>query len=84
MNFINIHIFNLVRGPNIMKGYYRNEEATKATITEDGWLHTGDIGHYDDLGLFYVSDRWKELIKVNANQVAPAELEGTTFKLRSQ
>lgn len=60
-----------------MKGYYRNEEATKATITEDGWLHTGDIGHYDDLGLFYVSDRWKELIKVNANQVAPAELEGT-------
>lgn len=59
-----------------MKGYYKHEEATKNTITEDGWLHTGDIGHYDDLGLFYVSDRLKELIKVNAYQVPPAELEG--------
>lgn len=66
----------LVRGPNIMKGYYRNEEATKEMITEDSWLRTGDIGHIDENGLFYISDRIKELIKVNANQVAPAELEG--------
>lgn len=66
----------LVRGPNVMKGYFKNEEATKAMITEEKWLRTGDIGHYDENGLFYISDRLKELIKVNANQVAPAELEG--------
>lgn len=66
----------LARGPNVMKGYFKNEEATKAMITEDNWLRTGDIGHFDDNGLFYISDRLKELIKVNANQVAPAELEG--------
>lgn len=66
----------LVRGPNIMKGYFRNNEATSAMITEDNWLRTGDIGHFDEDGLFYISDRLKELIKVNANQVAPAELEG--------
>lgn len=66
----------LVRGPNVMKGYFKNDEATKAMITEDNWLRTGDIGHFDENGLFYISDRLKELIKVNANQVAPAELEG--------
>lgn len=65
-----------VRGPNVMKGYFKNEEATKGMINEDGWLRTGDIGHFNDTGLFYISDRMKELIKVNANQVAPAELEG--------
>lgn len=64
-----------IRGPNVMRGYFKNEEATKSMITADGWLRTGDIGHFDVNGLFYVSDRMKELIKVNANQVAPAELE---------
>lgn len=63
------------RGPNIMLGYFQNEAATKETIKKDGWLRTGDIGHYDEHGLMYVSDRFKELIKVNAFQVAPAELE---------
>lgn len=63
-------------GPNVLKGYYKNEEATKNTITEDKWLRTGDIGYFDENGLFYISDRLKELIKVNAYQVAPAELEG--------
>lgn len=66
----------LFRGPNIMKGYFKNEEATRAMISSDGWLRTGDIGHYDENGLLYISDRLKELIKVNALQVAPAELEG--------
>lgn len=66
----------MVRGPNVMKGYFKNDEATKEMITEDEWLRTGDIGHFDEDGLFYISDRLKELIKVNANQVAPAELEG--------
>lgn len=60
----------LVSGPNVMKGYFKNEEATNAMIQKDSsgkcWLRTGDIGHYDDNGLFYISDRLKELIKVSA------------------
>lgn len=66
----------LIRGPNIMKGYFKNDEATKAIITTDGWLRSGDIGYYDENRLIFINDRLKELIKVNANQVAPAELEG--------
>ncbi|QMW43941.1 hypothetical protein G4B11_007311 [Aspergillus flavus] len=64
-----------LRGQNVMKGYWRNPEATKATKTEDGWLKTGDVAFVDDHGKFYVVDRLKELIKVKGNQVAPAELE---------
>ena len=65
----------MIRGPNIMKGYLNQPDATKATITDDGWLLTGDIGHYDQDGHFYITDRLKELIKVKGFQVAPAELE---------
>lgn len=65
----------LFRGPNTMKGYFKNINATNETITEDGWLRTGDIGYYDENGFIYVIERLKELIKVNALQVAPAELE---------
>ncbi|KAL3491796.1 hypothetical protein BJX62DRAFT_224998 [Aspergillus germanicus] len=64
-----------VRGQNIMKGYWRNPQATKETKTEDGWLKTGDIAYVDTDGKFHVVDRKKELIKVKGNQVAPAELE---------
>lgn len=63
------------RGPNVMLGYFKNAAATEKTITKDGWLRSGDIGYYDESGLLYISDRIKELIKVNAYQVAPAELE---------
>jgi acyl-CoA synthetase (AMP-forming)/AMP-acid ligase II len=58
-----------------MKGYLDNPEATAATINADGWLQTGDIGYVDEAGYFYIVDRLKELIKYNAYQVAPAELE---------
>lgn len=58
-----------------MKGYHNNEEATKAAIVDDGWLRTGDIGHFDEDGQFFITDRLKELIKVKGFQVAPAELE---------
>lgn len=54
----------LFRGPQIMKGYYKNEAATKQSITEDGFLRSGDIGHYDEDGHFFVTDRSKDLIKV--------------------
>ncbi len=64
-----------MRGPNIMKGYLNNEEATKETIDDDGWLHTGDVAIVDSDGYFSIVDRVKELIKFKGFQVAPAELE---------
>ncbi|QIW96301.1 hypothetical protein AMS68_001819 [Peltaster fructicola] len=66
----------LVKGPNVMKGYWRREDATRDTMTADGWLKTGDIAYRDEKGMIYIVDRKKELIKVKGNQVAPAELEG--------
>ncbi|MBT8201684.1 MAG: AMP-binding protein [Acidimicrobiia bacterium] len=65
-----------IRGPQVMKGYLNNPGATAATIDEDGWLHTGDIGHVDDDDHWYIVDRLKELIKYKGFQVPPAELEG--------
>jgi len=65
-----------IRGPQVMKGYLNNPEATADMIDPDGWLHTGDIGRADVDGYLYVVDRVKELIKYKGLQVAPAELEG--------
>ncbi|XP_050442803.1 uncharacterized protein LOC126846937 [Adelges cooleyi] len=65
-----------VRGPQVMLGYHNNPEATASTIDSEGWLSTGDIGYYDENDKFYISDRLKELIKVQGYQVPPAELEG--------
>ncbi|XP_022250102.1 4-coumarate--CoA ligase 1-like [Limulus polyphemus] len=65
----------LISGPQVMKGYLNNPEATSLTIDEDGWLHTGDVGFYTEDKNFYLVDRIKELIKYKGHQVAPAELE---------
>jgi 4-coumarate--CoA ligase len=64
-----------VRGPQVMKGYLNNEEATRETIDDDGWLHTGDIAEVDSDGFLAIVDRLKELIKYKGFQVPPAELE---------
>jgi len=64
-----------VRGPQVMKGYLNNPEATASTVDADGWLRTGDIGVVDADGYLTIVDRLKELIKVKGYQVAPAELE---------
>lgn len=63
-------------GPNIFRGYWKNEAATKDSITEDGFFKTGDIGFQDEHHNFYITDRVKELIKYKGFQVPPAELEG--------
>jgi acyl-CoA synthetase (AMP-forming)/AMP-acid ligase II len=63
------------QGPQIMKGYLNNPEATARTLDAEGWLHTGDIGYFDEDGYLYIVDRLKELIKYKGMQVAPAELE---------
>lgn len=64
-----------IRGPQVMTGYLNRPDATAASIDEEGWLHTGDIGYVDDEGYFYIVDRVKELIKYKGFQVPPAELE---------
>jgi acyl-CoA synthetase (AMP-forming)/AMP-acid ligase II len=64
-----------VRGPQVMRGYFKRPDETRATLDADGWLHTGDLGHADADGDFYVVDRLKELIKYKGLQVPPAELE---------
>jgi acyl-CoA synthetase (AMP-forming)/AMP-acid ligase II len=69
-----------VRGPQVMRGYLKNPTATANTIDEDGWLHTGDIGHADEDGYFFIVDRLKELIKYKGYQVPPAELEAVLVR----
>lgn len=64
-----------IRGPQIMKGYLNDPEATARTIDVHGWLHTGDIGYVDDDDEVFIVDRVKELIKFKGFQVPPAELE---------
>jgi acyl-CoA synthetase (AMP-forming)/AMP-acid ligase II len=69
-----------VRGPQVMKGYLNNPEATANTVDADGWLRTGDIGIVDEDGYLEIVDRLKELIKVKGLQVAPAEIEALLLK----
>ncbi|KAK0287045.1 hypothetical protein LTR35_004515 [Friedmanniomyces endolithicus] len=69
-----------IRGPNVCLGYFKNEAATKEALSPDGWLKTGDVAVVNKEGLFWIVDRKKELIKVNALQVAPAELEAVLLE----
>ena len=65
----------LVRGPNVMKGYYRHPEATEAVMKDD-WFATGDVGYKDDEGHLFITDRKKDLFKLsNGKYIAPQQLE---------
>lgn len=68
-----------VRGPNVMRGYLKNSEATSASFTEDGWLRTGDLGHVDDDGYFFVTGRLKELIIKGGENIAPREIDEALY-----
>lgn len=72
----------LVRGPNMMLGYFQNKEATDSAIRPDGFMHTGDIGRFDEDGHLFLVDRCKELIKYKGLQVAPAELESILLSMK--
>lgn len=63
------------KGEQVMLGYWDNPEATKQIIDKDGWVHTGDIGYYDERDALHVVDRVKELIKYKGYQVSPSEIE---------
>jgi long-chain acyl-CoA synthetase len=66
----------LVRGPNLMKGYYKHDAETAAVFTQDGWFKTGDVGHTDERGHLFITDRKKELFKLsNGKYVAPQLVE---------
>jgi long-chain acyl-CoA synthetase len=66
----------LVRGPNVMRGYYNKPEDTAAVFTEDGWFKTGDVGRLDEGGRLFITDRKKELFKLsNGKYIAPQLVE---------
>lgn len=66
----------LAKGPNVMLGYYKNEEATKASIDADGWFHTGDLGLMDEDGNFFIKGRSKNmLLGSNGQNIYPEEIE---------
>jgi long-chain acyl-CoA synthetase len=70
----------LARGPNIMKGYYHNPEATHETL-EDGWLHTGDLGYFDSEGFLYIQGRKKAVIVTpGGKKIYPEEVEAELLK----
>jgi long-chain acyl-CoA synthetase len=63
-----------IRGPNVMRGYWNQPEET-ALVIRDAWLYTGDIGHRDADGFYYITDRKKDMLLVNGINVYPREVE---------
>ncbi len=79
ISYMDVKIENgeiLVKGAGVMLGYYKNPEATAEAFDADGWLHTGDLGHFDDEGYLYITGRSKNLIILgNGKNIYPEELE---------
>ncbi len=72
----------LIKGPQVMKGYWNNPDATAETLTEDGWLHTGDIAEMDEDGYFAIVDRKKDMIISGGYNVYPRDIEEVFFEHR--
>lgn len=70
----------VVKGPQVMKGYLKNEEETKRTI-KDGWLYSGDLGRFDEDGLLYIVDRKKDMIIRGGENVYPVEVEEVLYEI---
>ena len=71
----------LIKGPNIMMGYWNNESATKAMIQEDGWLNSGDTGRIDDKGHVFITGRIKEIIVLsNGEKLPPVDMENAILR----
>ena len=71
----------VARGPNVMQGYLDDAVSTRDALV-DGWLHTGDMGHFDDEGFLYIDGRAVEMIKVGAYRVSPQEIEEVIAGIR--
>jgi fatty-acyl-CoA synthase len=69
----------VTRGPNVMKGYWNNPEATAAAIDPEGWFHTGDIGYFDEDGFLFIADRLKDMVITGGENVYPAEVESVLY-----
>ena len=73
----------LVKGPNVMQGYWNNPAATKEVIDKDGWLHTGDIGVMDMEGFVHITDRKKHLfVSSGGKNIAPQPIENLFLSSR--
>ena len=70
----------MVRGPQVMQGYWKRPDETAKVLTADGWLHTGDIAKMDENGYVYIVDRKKDMILVSGFNVYPNEIEDTIMK----
>ncbi|GAG76813.1 unnamed protein product, partial [marine sediment metagenome] len=69
----------LIKGPQVMKGYWKSPEETKKTII-DGWLRTGDLARMDERGYFYIEGRTKDIIKYKGYKVMPREVEEKLYE----
>jgi long-chain acyl-CoA synthetase len=69
----------IVRGPQVMKGYWKRPEETAEAINEEGWFHTGDIARMDEDGCFYIVDRKKDLIIASGYNIVPREVEEVLY-----
>ena len=70
----------VMRGPQVMKGYLKDEEETRRTI-KNGWLYTGDLGKMDEDGLLYIVDRKKDMINRGGENVYPVEVEEVLYQI---
>ena len=70
----------MIRGDNVMKGYYKAPDLTAKAVEPDGWLHTGDLGYMDEDGFVFVTGRLKELIIKGGENIAPREIDEACYK----